>query len=41
MTEFSDEQDVESVVGQSILNGVPVRLMRLPEERAAPAEIAS
>ena len=35
---FTDDQQVESVVGQSILNGVPVRLRRVesqPSERAA------
>ena len=36
--DFTDDQRVESVVGQSILNGVPVRLRRVesqPSERAA------
>ncbi len=33
--DFTDDQDVESVVGQSILNGVPVRLSRV--KRAANA----
>ena len=36
--DFTDDQRVESVVGQSILNGVPVRLRRVesqPTERAA------
>ena len=38
MNDFTDDQRVESVVGQSILNGVPVRLCRAHEaggERAA------
>ena len=36
--DFTDDQRVESVVGQSILNGVPVRLRRVEselDERAA------
>ena len=33
--DFSDDQRVESVVGQSILNGVAVRLRRLENVRAA------
>jgi anaerobic selenocysteine-containing dehydrogenase len=33
--DWTDDQLVESVVGQSILNGVPVRLRSLPQEEAA------
>jgi anaerobic selenocysteine-containing dehydrogenase len=32
--DWTDEAEVESVVGQSILNGVPVRLGRLPSKAA-------
>jgi anaerobic selenocysteine-containing dehydrogenase len=38
VNDFTDDQRVEGVVGQSILNGVPVRLRRVedrPDERAA------
>ena len=38
VNDFTDDQRVESVVGQSILNGVPVRLRRVerqPADRAA------
>jgi anaerobic selenocysteine-containing dehydrogenase len=35
--DFTDDQHVESVVGQSILNGVPVRLRRVESERGARA----
>lgn len=33
--DWTDDQVVESVVGQSVLNGVPVRLHRLPAQSAA------
>jgi len=33
--DFTDDQRVESVVGQSILNGVPVRLRRVESEASA------
>ena len=36
--DWTDDQEVEAIVGQSILNGVPVRLRaRRPDERAAEA----
>jgi anaerobic selenocysteine-containing dehydrogenase len=38
INDWTDEREVESVVGQSILNGVPVRLRRVDAEaNAAPA----
>jgi anaerobic selenocysteine-containing dehydrogenase len=38
VNDWTDDQQVESVVGQSVLNGVPVRLRPLsPEERASQA----
>ncbi len=35
--DFTDDQSVESVAGQSILNGAPVRLRRIGSEPAEPA----
>ena len=35
VNDWTDDQLVESVVGQSVLNGVPVRLSAVPAERAA------
>ena len=33
--DFTDDQQVEGIVGQSVLNGVPVRLHRMAEQPAA------
>jgi hypothetical protein len=38
VNDWTDDQLVESVVGQSVLNGVPVRLRALsPDERRSDA----
>ncbi len=38
--DWTDDQDVEAIVGQSILNGVPVRLHPLPSDQAPVAGYA-
>jgi anaerobic selenocysteine-containing dehydrogenase len=35
--DWTDDQLVETIVGQSVLNGVPVRLRAVPAEASAPA----
>jgi anaerobic selenocysteine-containing dehydrogenase len=40
INDWTDDQLVESVVGQSILNGVPVRLRAAPADHHIEAELA-